>query len=433
MLIVCKQRRGWEQGVRSRVRRCRRGTWPGRAVIAVAFLLAGSAIWGCAPAVKEAQAGGPSATAELLVRRGTFARSLLLTGEISAVEAADIMVPRTPTWQVAIRWMEADGADVKAGQKVLELDNSQFVASLEASRLTASRNRKELERQQAQNEVLLAEKSFEAESRRIAFEKAAIDADVAAELLSDRELQDRRLARDRTRVEFDKAKEELAAARRGCEADLAVARIALTKAESELNVAEQAISALTVTAPRAGVLEIREHPWQGRKFQIGDSAWAGLVVMRIPDLSRVQVEAQVFDVDDGVVRPDAEAICTLDTYPDLRIKGRVTNVTAIANETARNAQRRVFRATIALEQPPTDKLLPGMSVRAEVAAGTQRDVLIAPRAALEIDAGGARVWLAKGEPAPVELGECSALECVVRSGVTDGARLRPVVHSGDSS
>ena len=49
-----------------------------------------------------------------------------------------------------------------------------------------------------------------------------------------------------------------------------------------MRVAEDAIAALTITAPRARVLEIREHPWEGRKFQVGDSAWAGLGVMRMP-------------------------------------------------------------------------------------------------------------------------------------------------------
>ena len=59
---------------------------------------------------------------EAVVTRGTFQTTILMTGELEAVEAALVVVPRTPLWRMPIRWMEEDGAVVKEGQKVIELD-----------------------------------------------------------------------------------------------------------------------------------------------------------------------------------------------------------------------------------------------------------------------------------------------------------------------
>ncbi len=76
---------------------------------------------------------------DLRVRHGTFQQRLLLTGELKATRAAPVIVPRTPNWQMPIRWMEADGAAVTAGQRVLELDNTQFTGDLEQKRLAESK------------------------------------------------------------------------------------------------------------------------------------------------------------------------------------------------------------------------------------------------------------------------------------------------------
>ncbi len=58
----------------------------------------------------------------LRVVRGDFEDRILLTGELEAARAELISVPRVPSWQVSIRWLEADGAEVQKGQKVAELD-----------------------------------------------------------------------------------------------------------------------------------------------------------------------------------------------------------------------------------------------------------------------------------------------------------------------
>ena len=55
---------------------------------------------------------------------------VLLAGTLHAIQSAELRTPRTPMWELPVRWMAEDGAVVKAGDRALEFDNSSFVSTL---------------------------------------------------------------------------------------------------------------------------------------------------------------------------------------------------------------------------------------------------------------------------------------------------------------
>ena len=140
------------------------------------------------------------------MRRGDLTETVLLTGVLRATVAENIVVPRTPSSQVQIRWLEDDGARVTAGQKIVELDNSAFAGTIEEKKLALNKAEKEHLQQLAQNDAQEAGKIFEVERTQGELEKAEIDASVPQDILSLRDYQDRMLALERTRVAHEKAK-----------------------------------------------------------------------------------------------------------------------------------------------------------------------------------------------------------------------------------
>lgn len=361
---------------------------------------------------------------ELLAHRGDFHERFLLTGELQALHSAAIGVPRTPSWELPIRWMETDGARVTVGQKIVEFDNASFAASIEEKRLAASQAQHELTRQKASGSATESDARFQVEQRKNSLQKARIEAAVPPELVSAREHQEKQVALRRAQMDYDKAVDGLDAAQKASREEEGVLRIQLDKAKREIQTAEAAISALTLTAPRAGILVIGDHPWEGRKLQIGDNVWVGLTVMSIPDLSEMSVIAILSDVDDGRVTPGMRASCTLDTWPDQTFPGTVKEVTPVAQEVSRRSQRRGFRATIALDSSDPDTMRPGMSVKVEIDARRITNALLVPRAAIEAGGDVPRVLLRGGGSKEVRLGPCDAHECVVEDGLEEGTPLR---------
>jgi multidrug resistance efflux pump len=379
----------------------------------------------CGGSPTRAGSGGSAASfRDSVVRRGEFRGRFLLTGELDAVRAESLVAPRTPQWTVTIRWMEADGATVAGGQKVVEFDNSAFSGDLEEKRLALVQAESDLERTTADVRTQIKDREFTVEQRQIALEKAEIDAAVPEELLDRRKHQERQLSLRRARMDYDKAKEDLDSYRASSRADLDNRRISLEKARREITTAEGSIEALTLLAPREGILVVGDHPWEDRKFQVGDTVFAGWTVMRIPDLAAMRVEAQLPDVDDGRIAVGMPAVSTLDTYPDLRFPGRVVELTPVAQEPVGQSLRRAFHVRIDLDRTDPDKMRPGMSVKVEVETGRLSGVLLAPRGTLDRTSSPAKAFLAGGGSADVRVGPCNGSECVIESGLAEGTRLR---------
>ena len=376
---------------------------------------------GCSGTGARADAGQSE---ELAVHRGSFRQRALLTGELAAERGEALTVPRTNAFQLQIRWMAEDGARVKAGDPVVSFDNSQFAADLEEKRLSVANAGSELERAAAESKTSAAEKEFNVQKARSELEKARIAAALPKDLLSLREYQERQLALKRAESELAKAQEELASQKKGNRADLQIHGISLDKSRREIRDTEEAIEALTVHAPRDGMVLVGKHPWEGRKFQVGDTVWIGMTVATLPDLSSMIVQANLSDVDDGRIAPGLAVLCTLDAYPSVTYRGRVMDISPVARESQRSPLLRHFPVRISLEKSDARRMRPGMSVRVEVLGQEMKDALLVPRTALDLSGAKPRVLLAGGGGAEVRLGPCGANECVVESGVEDGTRLR---------
>jgi len=392
--------------------------------------LLGSALATLAFATGCSQTGGRSPTLaaipaeELEVTRGDLVDRVVLTGELDAVLSDDIVAPRTRQHMMSIRWMEKDGAEVKAGQRVLEFDNSSFASGLEEQRLAVRRAKNDLESQAATNRVAIADKEYAVDRAKIELAKAELRAAIPEDTSTRREYQERQLALHKAKVELERAADELTTQRKAAELELKLKRIALEKAQRDVHNTEELIDSFVVKAPRDGLIVVAIHPWFGRKMQIGDTVHAGLTVLKIPNLSKIQVQAALSDVDDGRVDAGMKAVCTLDAYPELRFQGTVKTVSPVAQEAAQESLRRSFRVVVELDQAGDERMLPGMSVKVEVTGHEAKDVLIAPRAGLDPDSTPQRAFLADGSEAEVELGLCTVDACEVKSGLDDGARLR---------
>jgi HlyD family secretion protein len=391
------------------------GRLPGYAVSVVGLILVAR----CAgvEADRRTEPGrSVSPSDELVLRRGSFENHLLLTGTLEAVRSTQITAPSVPTGQLQIRWMEEDGAFVTAGQKVLEFDNSAFASDLEDKKLAARKKAKDLRRAEAEARAEAAEKEFTVEQRRVAVAKARLEADVPEGILPLRELQEKQLALERARTELDKARQDLEAYRGTKGKELALSRLELDKTRYEIRVAEEAIEALVLEAPLDGVLVVGEIPWEGRKLQEGDSVWPGFPLLKIPDLDEMRVTARLSDVDDGRIDIGMTATVTLDAYPDETFEGTVASITPVAQETSPRSLRRGFAASMNLLDTDPDRMRPGMAAKVDVRTDARDDVLLAPRATLDLSHSPPLVRLASGETQEVSLAGCNLFECVVESG-----------------
>jgi multidrug resistance efflux pump len=359
----------------------------------------------------------------LRVRRGTFSNDIVITGELRAARGEEVAVPRLPQWQTTIKWIAPDGAEMKKGDRVVELDNSTFSTNLDAKRQAVAQAEQQLQQKEAEWKADTLDKQLDVERKRADYDKTKLDAAVPREVVSGREFNDRQLKFQRATVELAKAIDVFKSQRTSVKSDRDNLLLGLQKAQRELTAAERAIEELILRAPHDGIVVIRDHPWEGRRLQEGDGVFVGFPLAQFPEMSSLQVEADLADVDDGRIGAGMPATVVLDAYPNESFPGAVTSISAVAQESSRMSLRRAFRVIVKLDRLDAARMRPGLSARVVVHAMSQQNVLLAPRGAIDFSTAKPRLFLDGGRTTAVDLGACNAQECVVKSGVNEGETL----------
>jgi HlyD family secretion protein len=375
----------------------------------------------------RADSGAPAPRADLRVARKAVEDVFLLTGELRAVRSYSLVTPRGEG-ELQIRWMVEDGAEVKEGERLVEFDASRLIQTIEERRLRL---------RQAQNDRESRERQAAAESerKRVAVEKAEIEADKARiDAVVPRELRPAvewarfQAAWQEKKVALEKARLEREAYVVSSRSEIATAQAAEEKALREVAAAEKSLGSMSLLAPKTGIFLVGNF-WQWgpegpRKLQPGDTVWPGYPVGMIPDPSEMEVSAALAESDHGRITPGMKARCILDTYPDRVFAGRLEEVGSVARESGgrgwfASATKPGFPVRISLDR--TDPLMrPGLSVRVEVVRGAWEGALSVPRGAVRFEKDGPVARRAGGDTTKVGLRACTPIECVVESGLGEG-------------
>ncbi len=349
---------------------------------------------------------------EMRVHRGTFVRELTLTGEVEAARGEMIAVPNLPSWQTSIKWIADDGVEVHRGDRVVELDNSQFTSGLDAKTQAVAQAEQELQQKDAEADADLLQKKLDVETKSADYEKTKLDAAVPKEIVSAREYEDRQIKFKRATVELAKARDVLRSQVSAAKSDRANLLLNLEKATRELQTAQDAINALILRAPRDGIVVLKDHPWEGRKLKEGDPVFVGLGLVLLPDPSSLRITAALADVDDRKIEVGMPATVLLDAYPSVTFTGRIADISAVAQENTTNRQslRRSFRVAVKLDRIDASRMRPGLSARVIVRREAVDNALLIPRAALDSAA----------KKKDVRIGECNEFDCVVLAGLKEG-------------
>lgn len=367
---------------------------------------------------------------QLRVRRGAFVSDVVLAGELEAARGESLAVPPMPNWQTAIKWLAEDGALVKAGDPVAELDNSALTSDLDQKRQSAMQATQELQQRESEWAADLEQKELEVQKKKLELEKAILDAKVPKELLSGRSFEEKQNALRRTTTEHEKAVDSLRARRTAVAAERQNLLLNIEKTRRAIAVAEGAITALVLRAPRDGIVVLRDLPWEARKLQTGDTVFVGFPIATMPELDSMRVTAVLADVDDGKIAVGMPATVTIDGFPDLQYKGTIASISAVAQESRRQSLRRHFSVLVALDRVDQERMRPGLSARVTVRRESRPAVLLAPRAGIDFSGDKPLARLSGGEMKDVQLGACNAQDCIVTGGLEEGARLAPVVEVG---
>ncbi len=323
------------------------------------------------------------------VRKGSVKKTLLLDGELRAVRSRTIYSGASDDAKIV--FMPAEGTVVKAGERVVELDSSTFLTRIKDTeeRIVAAEN--EIVRTQSQHEAQLRDLEVELSKLWLAQEQAKLKAIIPAEVQARREFQEAQLALEKAKTEYNNQIAKIEQKKKEFAAELQVKTIDKQKLQVQLDRAKANLDGMRIKAPADGMVLYAEH-WEGRrKMQVGDVVWGGWPIVRLPDLTEMEVLAMVNEVDGPKLSVGSRCEIRLDSYPDTTITGAVKDISQTAVKAGWMSKAKIFRVTISLDRTVTEIMKPGMSAQVAVIVNETESQLLVPRSAIKFEGETANV------------------------------------------
>ncbi|MDA0348321.1 MAG: efflux RND transporter periplasmic adaptor subunit [Verrucomicrobia bacterium] len=203
-------------------------------------------------------------------------------------------------------------------------------------------------------------RSVEAKAQRLQAEQdlGRVEELFAKGFISEKELED-----GKTLVEIRKMQEQSSL-------------LEIERAMSVLEEAEEELSKTVTFAPMDGTISKLDSELGERV--VGTGSFAGTEIMRVADLTNMEVRIEVSETDIIHVKVNDKATVEVDAMSDVKFDGYVTEISSsAANVRQNNDQLTTFEVRIKLTAP-SPKLRPGMTATADIETETVEDAVSVP-------------------------------------------------------
>jgi multidrug resistance efflux pump len=383
---------------------------------------------GCAPS--EAQ----PVTATAVVSKGDLVFASSFYGEIEAAESHPIFVPEfRNVWQITVDSVVPDGTMVKKGDKVLTFAMGTFEEDLREKESELAVAQAQMRKVVEQNEDERISRNLSVQRSQMYVELAKLNVVEGVNLVSKLDLERARVELQRSELQLELDKKEVAAFEKKRSAALEVERLRVQSAEEKVKEIKSQLEKMNVLAPADGVLyaPYTRLNWMMSKVAPGKVVRPGDKVLEIPELDKFKASVYVRQRDAGLVKVGDEAMVVATMFPDTSLKGKVISKDEFA--TTRNERTgssgaqgtlKEIRVVLDLEKKDDLALRPGGTVRADVNTMLAKDVLLVPLAALKEEKGGFYGTLRDGKRVKVKVGLTSPTHAEVLDGLSAGEELR---------
>ncbi len=166
--------------------------------------------------------------------------------------------------------------------------------------------------------------------------------------------------------------------------------------QHELEIVKAQLDAMEVKSPSKGIITYLSNTSQGwinaQPFKVGDHASPGTALAEIPDLSTIQIESKVDEVDRGLISVDDSVMVHIDAFPEKTWNGKLNAISPLTEQNWEWPPTNNFKAYAALDQPDK-RLRPGMNASADVIISRIPDAISIPSKALFTDKGKPVVYV----------------------------------------
>ncbi|MFO7575343.1 MAG: efflux RND transporter periplasmic adaptor subunit [Bacteroidales bacterium] len=364
-------------------------------------------------------------TGEYSVMKGVFRQSVMETGELQAVSAYSLFLPRInymygSTFKII--GLTEHGTSVNGGDTVVTLDPStvqktildrQEMLENEIAAMNKLKAQLVNNMQDLRSQFTTEQSSYDL--KRLSFEKSGFES-AGMRRVSELEFRQAgvKLNRIKRKLELRPVLDSL---------DLLIQNIKVIQRENDLKSAMETLNMLTVVSPIDGIFVIETNRRTAQMIKVGDDINLMYPVAMIPDVRTMKVKGSVQELDVSRIKTDQNVIVRLDALPSVDFSGRVTYIGKICVEAG---DRRVFNTEVLISESDV-RLKPGMTVSCEyITYEGKGDDLYVPTSCLQSEGGKSYLFVMRRgrvEKREVTTGLSNNTYTIVKGDVRQGLPL----------
>jgi HlyD family secretion protein len=333
----------------------------------------------------------PLATAH----KGEFLVLVRSRGELSARRSEQLTAPLDVT-DLQIVWAAPAGGEIRKDQPVIRFDPSRTQQDLKEKTAALQQAQSTLDQAVAQARITDDQDKLDLATAKYNVEKARLEASkqaIMSAIQGEESKIDLGLAEEKLKVQ----ETAMTTHRKAGEQKIAALERGRDTAKRLVDLIEYQLSLMELKSPLDGVVNYMPNYSQGwmnaQPFKVGDHAVPGGVLAEIPDLSTLEMESKVDEVDRGRIAVGDTVLVHVDAFPERVITAKLTSITPLTEESfAEWPPTRSFRAFAKLDKPDS-RMRPGMNAGADVVETKIPNAISIPAKALFTISGQPAVYV----------------------------------------
>jgi multidrug efflux pump subunit AcrA (membrane-fusion protein) len=379
-------------------------------------------------AVLAAACGRPGSTAvaNMNIRKGPFEIVIPAFGELQAAKSTPIVVsPESRFALQTIAWMAPEYSLVKSGDVVIRLASTELPDLLrseqaEMAKLNLEIAQKEKQLEKEKND-LTGQISVTAIQRELADVYAARDETIFPR---------NKIIEDAIDLNYQTIREryfqqERAQLQKRITAELQLLQSKVQAHQVKIKQYQDQLNNLEIRAPHDGMLIINKM-WNGEKYRVGMTAYSGLKLGSLPELTVMEAKIFVLESEASGLKESLPVSLSLDYEPGRSFTGKVAGIDTIAKPLSEDSPLKYFETRVSLDVTDPRLMKPGVQVKASIFVERLANVIAVPNQALVFEQDKAFVLVKKGsrvQKKPVEMGARSLTQTVITKGLDEGGQV----------
>ncbi len=325
------------------------------------------------------------------VRKGTFSVLVNCRGSLTARRSIQLISP-IDIEDLQIVWLAPAGAEVKANAPVVRFDSSRLQQELKEKTAALQQAQATLDQTSAQAQITVDQDKLDLSTNQYAAEKAKLEESkqaIVSQIDGEKSKIDTGLATEKVKVQ--QATSEL---HKSSDAAKIASQTRLRdEAQAEVNRTRNRLKQMELTSPVNGLVTFLDNHSQGwmnaQPFKVGDHVSSGQALADIPDITTLEMETKVDEVDRGRIALNDSVLVHVDALPETTFTAKLVAISPLTEQSFSEwPPTRSFRAFARIQERNL-RLRPGMNAAADIVETRIPDAISIPSKAL---------FTAKGKP-----------------------------------